>query len=162
MASPQPPFIAQALPPVPQVEQPIDQDCVDLDTRIERLEQQLIARERRLRLQAQALRERAGRAAESNALMLRLIGAAAVSAGVVWAWRRRKGASKPPGQTASYSTSKGATRVWLNLLPLAWPMLPVRWRNQVNPAMTTAVLGMALPLIGRLLAHRSAKDDVRR
>ena len=136
---------------------------IDLDTRISVVEQRLIAREQRLLSQVQGLRQRATQAVAPRALLLKVAGVSVAGAALVWALRRggRGGdhgvnhANRPAAAHVG-----GPSQLLLSLLPMAWPMLPARWRTRVSPATAATVLSVAVPLIQRLRASRapSASD----
>lgn len=149
-------------PPVAGMPRHAVPDDIDLDTRISVVEQRLIAREQRLLSQVQGVRQRATEAIAPRALLLKVAGVAVAGAGLVWALRRGgRGADHRAdhGERAP-SQAGGPSQLLLSLLPMAWPMLPARWRTRVSPATAATVLSVAVPLIQRLRASRpsSASD----
>ena len=150
-------------PPGPAPTLPDDLSAdIDLDTRISLAEQRLIAREQRLRGQVQGLGQRLQQAAAPRALLLKAGGVALAGAALVWTLRR--GGSRhghPPARRnhPAPAMSGGPPQWLLSLLPMAWPMLPERWRSRISPATAATVLGVAAPLIDRLLARRNAAND---
>ena len=137
-------------------------DDIDLDTRISLAEQRLIAREQRLRDQVQHFGQRLQQAAAPRALLLKAGGVALAGAALVWTLRRggsRHGHPHARRNHPAPAMSGGPPQLLLSLLPMAWPMLPERWRSRINPATAATVLGVAAPLIDRLLARRNAADD---
>ena len=150
------------LPPAAAVPPPQPEDEIDLDTRISIAEQQLIAREQRLFTQVQGLSARARQAAQPRALLLKLAGVAMAGAGLVWALRRGGGRNPPQDQRGPLvpAAPGGPPQLLLSLLPMAWPMLPARWRDRISPATAATLLGVAVPLIQRLMARRHADASV--
>lgn len=122
-------------------------DTRDLDTRIQQAEQQLVAREQRLRVQVHALGRRARRAAAPRALLLKVAGGALAGLGVLWTLRRAAGRGHAPDAPGTAARTGAPPHLLLTLLPLAWPLLPARWRQRVSLATAAAVLGLALPLV---------------
>ena len=144
-------------------------DGLDLDTRISVVEQQLIAREQRLLSQVQGLGRRASEAVAPRALLVKAGGVVLGGAGLVWALRRagRRGAvagSAAGARIPAAAQSNGPPQLLLSLLPMAWPLLPARWRTRVSPATAATVLGVAVPLLRQALARRSpaSRDDAAR
>ena len=149
-------------PPGPAATTPHDlPDDIDLDTRISLAEQRLIAREQRLRGQVQRFGQRLQQAAAPRALLLKAGGVALASAALVWTLRRGGGRhGHPPARRyhPAPAMSGGPPQWLLGLLQMAWPMLPERWRSRISPATAATVLGIAAPLIDRLLARRNAAN----
>ena len=154
---------ARWLPLGPAATTPHDlSDDIDLDTRISLAEQRLIAREQRLHGQVQRFGQRLQQAAAPRALLLKAGGVAL--AGVALVWTLRGGGSRhghaPARRNHPAPAMSGGPPQWLlSLLPMAWPMLPERWRSRISPATAATVLGVAAPLIDRLLARRNAAED---
>ena len=150
-------------PPGPQPATPDDLSAeIDLDTRISLAEQRLIAREQRLRGQVQRFGQRLHQAAAPRALLLKAGGVALAGAALVWTLRRGGSRHGQPPARRPHPTpamSGGPPQLLLSLLPMAWPMLPERWRSRISPATAATVLGVAAPLIDRLLARRNAAED---
>lgn len=142
-------------PPAAGVPPPAPADEIDLDTRISVVEQQLIAREQRVLSQVQGLRRRAGEAVAPRALLLKVAGVAVAGAGLGWALRRG-GARGAHAGHAPATHAGGPPQLLLSLLPMAWPLLPARWRTRVSPATAATVLGVAVPLLQRLRARPPA------
>lgn len=142
-----PPVVAQRPAAAPR-------DALDLDTQIDLVEQRLMAREQRLLGQAQDLRQRASRLLPTRALLVKAGGVVLAGAGL--AWRLRRGGRHSPGRShpAAPLPAAGAAPWLLGLLPMAWPLLPVRWRGRISPATAATLLGVAAPLVERLLARR--------
>lgn len=150
-------------PPGPPPATPDDLSAeIDLDTRISLAEQRLIAREQRLRGQVQRFGQRLHQAAAPRALLLKAGGVALAGAALVWTLRRGGSRHGQPPARRYHPTpamSGGPPQLLLSLLPMAWPMLPERWRSRISPATAATVLGVAAPLIDRLLARRNAAED---
>ena len=150
-------------PPSPPPATPDDLSAeIDLDTRISLAEQRLIAREQRLRGQVQRFGQRLHQAAAPRALLLKAGGVALAGAALVWTLRRGGSRHGQPPARRDHPTpamSGGPPQLLLSLLPMAWPMLPERWRSRISPATAATVLGVAAPLIDRLLARRNAAED---
>ena len=125
---------------------------IDLDTHISLVEQ-------RLALQVQQLGQRVRQAAAPRMLFLKLAGAALAGAGMVWTLRRGAGAGMARVGPAPTAPTSGPSPLLLSLLPMAWPLLPARWRGRISPATAATALSLAVPLIERLLARRGARAD---
>ena len=150
-------------PPGPAPTLPDDRSAdIDLDTRISLAEQRLVAREQRLRGQVQGLGQRLQQAAAPRALLLKAGGVALAGAALVWTLRRggsRNGHAPARRNHPAPAMSGGPPQWLLSLLPMAWPMLPERWRSRISPATAATVLGVAAPLIDRLLVRRNAANS---
>ena len=153
-----PPAVPPDMPPAGAAPAPAPADDSDLDARIGRVEQRLVVREQRLLTQVQGLGARARQAAAPRASLLKLAGVAAAGAVLVWALRRGGGRNVPQRQRSPVARAGvgGPPRLLLSLLPMAWPLLPARWRDRASPATAATVLGLALPLVQCLVARRTA------
>ena len=128
---------------------------LDLDTRISIVEQRLIAREQRLLDQVRHLGKRVTDAAAPRALLIKGAGVALAGAGLYWGLRRGgRARSQPAAAQASSHRPSGVTHL-IGLVTMAWPMLPARWRGKVSPATAATVLGLAGPVLERLMARSS-------
>lgn len=131
--------------PLPSVWRPAD---TDLDARIERVEQRLMAREQRLRDGASSLRHlwrrslRPARALlPAGGLALGLLGSLAL--------RALRGRAKPaPAPQAASSPLP-----WSRVLMLALPLLPARWRERPGVVAATGLLTAVAPWLATLRGH---------
>ena len=140
----------------------------DLDTRIRRAEQDLIARDERVLRQVKALGQRLKRARDPQRWAVPAAAAAVALGGAWWLWRHHgpAAAARPqavargrwrdhadehvPLRTAGTALGLvGAGRLLMQWLPVVWPMIPARWRPPVNPASATSLLAFALQLARR-------------
>lgn len=155
-------------PPLPASLRRAESEARDLDTRIQLVEQRLIAREENLRRGVAALGQRVRDAMQLRQLALPVIGAAVAAYGVWRLWRDRHrahlahlaargSARRVPGARASGATSAPPTLPWLRTAALVWPALPLAWRARVNRAIVNLVMVVGLPLTERLLAWRRGR-----
>ena len=114
----------------------------DLDERIIAAEQQLLARQHRLRREWTALGEHVTATLKPR----QMLGPAAGLAAALMAMRQLR------HQKTSATTGMG----WLQLAGLAWPMLPERWRAKV-PVRLVEMAALAAPLLAPLIARRRGK-----
>lgn len=127
----------------------------DLEHRIAEAERALDAREARLQAQTRRLRQHLARVTEPRFLAPRLGAAAAIGIGLWWVLRRSGRSAKPAaGAGHTVPTWPG---LLLGLLPLAWPMLPHRWRHRVSPSTAASLLALLLPLVDQWLVRRRAR-----
>ena len=165
----------QAMPTMPAAEHTLPgakdagAEADDLDTRIRRAEQDLIARDERVMRQVKALGERLTRARDPRRWAVPVAGGVAALAAAWWLWRRygpsatlgterHRAAARPDhgggrdGALRGAGTAlgvAGASRVLLQWLPLVWPMIPARWRPPVNPASASSWIAFGLQLARR-------------
>jgi hypothetical protein len=130
----------------------------DLDARILRVEQRLIAREENLRRRWDATRQRVRRSWKPGRLLLPLGLGVGLSLGLL-GWLRRgrpaaPGAAAAPTPPQQAAASGPGGLPWLHLLGLAWPLTPVAWRQRVSPATLKLVLEVGLPLAETWLRAR--------
>lgn len=140
-------------------------DSDDLDARIRRAEIDLVARDERVRLQVTALGQRLRRAREPARWVLPLAGGALAVATGWWLWRRF--APKPPQAAgAAEAAPPRAQRQagdgdghwhWLELLAMAWPLLPEPWRARWGPTSTAAMMNLGSMLVNRVFGARSGR-----
>jgi len=130
----------------------------DLDTQILHIEQRLILREENMRRKARQLSTRVNHALRPARMLWPLAGMAAAAAagfGLYMLWRGRRDppppASGPPGPELAAESSAIS---WVRLLPLAWPLLPQRWRARVSPTTASAAMSIGLPMLEGLLSRR--------
>lgn len=151
----QPPAAAPPLPLAPE-----DDTSLDIGTRISLVEHRLVEREQRLRLQTRRLARRARAVAAPRALALKLAGGALAGGGLLWLLRRG-GGHPGPAPLQPPDQAPGVPPLLLSLLPMAWPLLPLRWRHRLSPATAATVLGVALPLVQRLVQRLRARRGPR-
>jgi apolipoprotein D and lipocalin family protein len=133
----------------------------DLDTQILQAEMRVIERDQRLQRELRSWGERVKHLASPRRLLSSATGPLAL-AGVAVAgflgWRtlhsHSPNASGPSAPFATRLRRGGMADLMLRMLPLAWPMLPSRWRTRVSPATASTALGFALPLLGSLFGSR--------
>ncbi|MGM9484045.1 lipocalin family protein [Roseateles sp. NT4] len=122
----------------------------DIDARILAVEQRLIAREDRLRRDVASLSGQL-RDRLSPRQWLPPVGAGLLTVAALAAlWRR----PAPPAPPTSGGAPLLARLPWMQLIGLAWPLLPERWRQRVSPATAGSFLTLGLPLVERLLGGR--------
>jgi len=132
-----------------------DTDLATLQQHIAQAEARLVARQQRLQTHLVDLRVGARQALRPQRLLTPLLGAgmAAVVAG--WVWRmlaplHRQPLAPAPASTPVHDGGGGGGLAWSELLLIAWPLLPARWRRRLSPATATAALALGLPLLRRL------------
>ena len=135
-------------------------DDADLDLQILQVEQRLIQREQNMRHNTLQLSRRVNHALRPARMLWPIAGmAAAVAAGfgLYMLWRGRK---EPAPAASSMSRPEPAAESpylsWVRWIPLAWPLLPQRWRARVNPATASAAMSIGLPILEGLLSRRQA------
>ncbi|MEO5698615.1 MAG: lipocalin family protein, partial [Burkholderiaceae bacterium] len=131
----------------------------DLDARIQRAEERLVAREQLVRDRVGALRQRVRAATAPRKLVGPALGAVLALGGIGWLWRRREPlATLGSGGTSSVdgaAPQSGLAQLpWTQMMALAVPMLPTAWRSRVNPATVSTMLALGLPLIDRISKRR--------
>jgi apolipoprotein D and lipocalin family protein len=132
-------------PPLPTLPSRPDDD---LDAQILRVEQRLVAREQRLCHGAAGLARDARRTLKPQRLALP-VASAVLGAVALVSLLRRPAAMPPPARPVRTGALQGLPL--MQLVGLAWPLLPERWRDRIGPATATTVLTLGLPLLQRLL-----------
>jgi apolipoprotein D and lipocalin family protein len=120
----------------------------DLDAQIQRVEQRLIDREQRLRHGTAGLARDLRRTLKPQRLALP-VASTVLGAAALLSLLRRPQAMPPPPRPASGTGMAGLPL--MQLVGLAWPMLPQRWRDRMGPATATSVLTIGLPLLQRFI-----------
>lgn len=134
----------------------------ELDARIRRAELALIARDERVKLQVAHLNQRFRRARDPARLAARwgvpaAGGALAMLAGW-WVWRKRRPADASRrhagdhGGGAHHGRGRDGGLGWLEMLALAWPMLPEAWRRRWGPTSTAALMNLGTAAARHLMA----------
>lgn len=131
-------------------------DAADLGQRIALAEQALDAREARVRVHARRLREHLERMSDPGFIGRRVGGAAAAGVGLWWALRRVNRARPARSQHAGTAAPAWAGLL-PGLLPVAWPLLPQRWRSRMSPSTAAALLALVFPLLEQGLARRNGR-----
>jgi len=130
----------------------------DLDTQILHIEQRLILREENMRRKARQLSTRVNHALRPARMLWPLAGMAAAAAagfGLYMLWRGRRDPAPPAsGPAGPGLAAESSAMSWVRLLPLAWPLLPQRWRARVSPTTASAAMSIGLPLLEGLLSRR--------
>lgn len=143
----------------------------DIDARILQAEQRLIAREENLRRGVTAFGDQVRETIRPARLLQPALLTAAVAVIVLW-WPSRKSASAPASQQqhaagTAASVARPALFVllagipWTRFLSHAWPMLPGRWRERLNPATAASALTFGLPLLEGWLTRRRRDEPAR-
>lgn len=120
----------------------------DLDARILHVERRLMAREDRLRSGIARLGGEVRERFQPRKLLLPVGGGLLAVATLVALWRR------PAPAPAPAPRAPRSTLPLMQLFGLAWPLLPLRWRERVSPTAATSFLTLGLPLIETLLRPR--------
>lgn len=132
---------------------------LDLDQQIDRLEQQLVAREAWIRTATGALTERAQVAATPQPWLLPVLGAGVVL-WLGWRWWHRAEPARPdaltlPAAPQPQPPAGGLVDLpWAGLTALAWPLAPPAWRTRISPAAAAAGVSTLLSVARRLLHRR--------
>jgi apolipoprotein D and lipocalin family protein len=132
---------------------------LSLDARIEAVEVRLRARDDQVRERFSALVQRARRAAEPRRLVVPALGLVLALAGGWWLLRHGMASLRPqrPPSAVSGAGRRGPatdTMPWVRMLGFAWPLLPAAWRGKLNPATTSALMTVGLPMVERLMGAR--------
>lgn len=139
-----------------------------LDERIREVELRVIARDENARRRLDAIGHKLTRLPRPRDLLVPLAGAVAAGGALVWGWRRfvRDGRSHERGapgfvrSRASAESDSGSARArgglpWVQLIGLAWPLVPARWRSRVDPSLLGTALAVGLPwLQAALVRHQ--------
>jgi apolipoprotein D and lipocalin family protein len=137
---------------------PEDDPDLDLDRRIELVEQRLVARQARLRYQFDALGQRAHAAATSGRVLVPVLAAGAALA-LLWLMLRKRLAHRhlaphdEAPRSRSRSRSRLATLLWSQVPALVVAMLPARLHAGTPFAGGSAWVGALLPLLRRRQAN---------
>lgn len=150
-------------PPRPSPAGDLPEHEEGLDARIRRAELALIARDQRVRHQLTALGERVQRARQPARWALPVIGGAALLLVGWWVTRRtrerpaeRLGRAESPPRGLRGRGARGIGL--LQLLALAWPMLPEPWRVRWGPNATAAMFNLGSLVGGRLARQLFGHD----
>lgn len=139
----------------------------DIDALIDEAEQRLIRREARWRHDVKALGHQLHEATTRPARLIRpALVAGAVAAVLLWWPKKSRGRPAPAAsqQQAAASVARPALFAllagipWTRVLSHAWPMLPARWSQRLNPATAASLLTFGLPLLERFVARRRQPD----
>ena len=131
---------------------------LDLDTQIAQLEQRLIAREAWLRSTAESLAQRAQFAVTPKPWVLPVVGVGVVL-WLGWRWRHRREPTRRvsvevPANDAGRHAEGLVDLPWAALTAMAWPLMPVPWRERFSPAAAATVVSTVLSIGRRLLRRR--------
>ena len=150
-------------PPPASLSHP-DPEAGSLDERILRAELRLIAREDRLRRGMHTAAGQVRQAVSPRRLIVPVAGGAMAVGALWWLWRRagRRASHSDPaaparqngaGSAPTDSAGPPCPPFWLELISLAWPMMPTAWRERLGPG-TAGAITLALPLVERWLSRR--------
>jgi hypothetical protein len=136
----------------------------DLDAEIARAERAVAERDGRAGGKGRLLMRELRRKSRLGA---RLLGGTAAGAFVLgWVMargrRRRLGEDDPRGGRRP-PRDAGARLIdapWATLVPLLWPLLPVRLRERVSPGMASFLTGIGLPLVARRMSKQAHEKAV--
>lgn len=131
-----------------------------LDRRIAEAEARLIAREAAVQQQWRGLVRQTRRAVEPQRLLLPLLGGFGGLALLRRLFGRAPIPTPPHKAPPSAAASPGGAieAVLMSLIPALYPLLPLRWRSKVSPALLTTSLSLGLPMLRQLLARRRADE----
>jgi hypothetical protein len=137
----------------------------DIDALIDEAEQRLIRREARWRHDVKAFGHQLHESTRPSRLLRPALVAGAVAAVLLWWPKKSRG---KPAPAASQQQAAAVPRPalfallagipWTRVLSHAWPMLPVHWRERLNPATAASLLTFGLPLLERFIARRRQPD----
>ncbi|MEK8029445.1 lipocalin family protein [Ideonella sp. DXS29W] len=140
------------------------EDAQDLETRIQRAEMALIAREQRVRARWGALTQRAQRARDPALWVARwgppVLGGVLAAGAAWWVWRRsgrrartsdhhaadqadqRERASRHRHDPSSRGGRASRPLGWLEMLAIVWPLLPAAWHRRWGATSTAAMMNL--------------------
>jgi apolipoprotein D and lipocalin family protein len=123
----------------------------DLDARIRAAELRIVVRDEQFRAQARQLFARTRRVLSPR--RWKLPAAAVAAAAALWWLGPHRSAKVAVGHAdASHRVAQAHTVLpWTQLLALAWPLVPARWRLRISPGTAAALASLVLPLVGRAL-----------
>jgi apolipoprotein D and lipocalin family protein len=141
-----------------------DNASKDLDARILDAELRVIAGDENARRRLEAIGSKLAALPRPRDLLWPAAGVVSAGAALAWVWRRlgrgkrlrRHGPQKAAahgGHGERDSCQGGGGLPWVQLIGLAWPLLPGRWRSRVDPSTSSAVLAFGLPLLQAALAR---------
>lgn len=148
---------ARTLPLPPDLRTP-EVSHLDLDARIRRVEQRLVARDAVVRERSATFALRLRRAFTPMRLAASALGALLGVTGLWWMLRGRKpwlaaDGARPDPRDAEPEPHHGGLP-WLPLLSLGWPLLPASLRERTSPATLRLLVALGLPLAQRLRRGR--------
>lgn len=117
-------------------------DVADLDERIQRTEQRLVAREQKLGRSVNALGRRVRHNLRPRRLALTVAAGALLLLSAGW-WLGRRGGKSAAAVQGPAPGSPGEP-LWARLLPLVLPLLPQAWRDRAGPVAAALSLGPSL------------------
>lgn len=127
-------------------------NAAQLDDLILAAERAVIERDQRLRNEVQALRA----SAKARATRALAIGAGVLAGGLVLGlllWRSRSATAATLRHRVRRPLASGrhalARMPWLKLAPLAWPVLPLAWRNRLPPGTAALIAALGAPAMAR-------------
>jgi apolipoprotein D and lipocalin family protein len=135
-------------------------DLLTLQQRIVLAEDRLVARQHRLRSRLAEIEAGAREELRPQRLLTPLLGAGLAALVTGWLWHRLtpllgRGRAPAPAQPPLSAAGLGAGLAWSELLLIAWPLLPARWRRGLTPASASALLALGLPVFRRLVGTES-------
>lgn len=134
----------------------------DIDALIAEAEQRLIRRQAQWRHDVQAFGHQLHESARPSRLIRPVLVTAAVAAVLLWWPKSRRRAAPAPWQQVADPAPVARPALfallagipWTRVFSHAWPLLPVRWRERLNPATTASLLTFGLPLLERFVSSR--------
>jgi hypothetical protein len=135
----------------------------DLDAAIARAESAVIERDGRASGKGRLLMREVRRKSRLGARVLGGTAAGAFVLGWAMARGRRRRLGEDNARGARRPRDTGARLVdapWATLVPLLWPLLPVRLRERVSPGMASFLTGIGLPLLARRMSKQAHEKAV--
>ena len=123
---------------------------VDIDARIHEVEARLTAREARLHRHKAALGHQVRAALQPRRFLVPAGGALLTAMALRALWHKQP----PPAPAGAPAGSRNRRVPWRQLVTLAWPLLPIRWRDRVGPGDVASLTKLALPVFEQLVGHR--------
>jgi hypothetical protein len=135
----------------------------DLEARIAEMEGRIVARQRHLIAQTQAVEERVQQALQPRRVLPPLV-AVALGAAALWSVTRHRGADRhsAPRPLGTPRTFSPATGRWSRLVEIGRPIVGARLGLGANPTLATVLLSAGLPLLRRLFDLRTSRHTTSR
>ncbi len=135
---------------------PEDNPDLDLDRRIELVEQRLIARQTRVKAQLKTVGQRVNHAATSGRVLLPVVAGGSALA-LLWLLLRKRPAARHVNHHDAAPRRRGrlSTLLWAQVPALAMALLPARWGIGRPAGGSSIVVGALMPLIRSRFANRA-------